>query len=104
MAIPLWGDKGAAGALLLTEMLSLAITLHVYHRFAPLPRLHKPLRTLLSIGALVAVAAACVAVSSTTVGMLVAMRLACGLFQRKFYFFSLDLDFKAFYLCHRIQR
>jgi O-antigen/teichoic acid export membrane protein len=74
-AIPLWGDTGAAAALLLTEMLSLAITLHVYHRFAPLPHLHKPLRTLAAIGALVGVAAACVAVSPTTVGMLVAIAL-----------------------------
>ncbi|MGV1047643.1 MAG: oligosaccharide flippase family protein [Solirubrobacterales bacterium] len=74
-AIPLFGDRGAAAALLLTEMLSLALTLGVYHRFAPLPHLHKPLRTLLAIGALVAVAAACVAVAPTTAGMLVAIAL-----------------------------
>lgn len=75
VAIPAFGDRGAAAALLLTEMLSLAITLRVYHRFAPLPHLHKPVRTLLALGALVGVAAACVTVSSTTVGMLVAVVL-----------------------------
>lgn len=74
-AIPLFGDVGAASALLLTEMLSLALTLGVYHRFAPLPRLEKPLRTLISIAALVAVAGACVAVSSSTVALLVAVAL-----------------------------
>lgn len=74
-AIPLFGDVGAAAALLATELLSLLLTAEVYHRHAPLPRVEKPLRTLGALGALVAVAAACVAVSSTTPGMLVAVVL-----------------------------
>ncbi|MBA3866599.1 MAG: oligosaccharide flippase family protein [Solirubrobacterales bacterium] len=72
-AIPRFGDRGAAGALLLTEALSLALTLGVYHRFAPLPRVHMPVRMLLALAALVAVAVACVAVSGSTVGMAVAV-------------------------------
>jgi O-antigen/teichoic acid export membrane protein len=68
-AIPLLGDKGAAGALLLTEALSFALTLIVYRRLAPLPRLYKPLRTLAALAALVAAAIACVEVSDTTPGM-----------------------------------
>lgn len=75
VAIPLFGDKGAAAALLVTEALSLAITLWVYNRFAPLPRLHKPLRTLVALAALVAVAVACVAISSSTLSMVIAVGL-----------------------------
>jgi O-antigen/teichoic acid export membrane protein len=74
-AIPLFGDTGAAAALLGTEALSLALTLGVYRRFAPAPRLRKPARTLVAVGALVGVAGACVAVSSTTAGMLVGIVL-----------------------------
>jgi O-antigen/teichoic acid export membrane protein len=72
-AIPLFGDKGAAGALLLTEALSLVLTLGVYRRFAPLPPVHMPLRTLLALVVLVALTAACVAVSSSTLAMAVAV-------------------------------
>lgn len=74
-AIPLFGDVGAASALVATELLSLVLTAEVYHRHAPLPRVEKPLRTAAALAALVAVAAACVAVSSTTPGMLVAIAL-----------------------------
>ena len=74
-AIPLFGDVGAAAALLVTELLSLVLTLGVYRRFAPLPRVERPLRTLLAIAALIAVALACVIVSPTTAGLLVAVGL-----------------------------
>lgn len=74
-AVPLFGDVGAASALLATETLSLILTLGVYRRFAPVPRLEKPLRTLAAVAALAAVAGACVLVASTPVGMLVAVGL-----------------------------
>jgi O-antigen/teichoic acid export membrane protein len=74
-AIPLFGDVGAASALLVTEILSLAMTMSVYRRYAPAPRLQKPLRTLVALAVLVAIAAACVAVSSSTVAMVVAVAL-----------------------------
>jgi O-antigen/teichoic acid export membrane protein len=52
-AIPLWGARGAAAVLVLSELLSLSFTLYVYRRIAPLPRVHMPARLLLSLAALV---------------------------------------------------
>jgi O-antigen/teichoic acid export membrane protein len=75
-AIPLFGDRGAAGALLCTEVLSLALTLRVYRGFAPLPRLHMPLRTLLALAALVAVSLACLLLISNSIAAMAAAVLA----------------------------
>ncbi len=73
-AIPLFGDRGAAGALLCTEALSLTLTLVVYRRFAPLPRFHMALRTLLALAALVGVSVICLLlISNSTVAMAVAV-------------------------------
>ena len=74
-AIPLFGDVGAASALLATEILSLAMTMGVYRRYAPLPRPQKPLRTLVALGVLVVIATACVTVSSSTLAMVIAVAL-----------------------------
>jgi O-antigen/teichoic acid export membrane protein len=52
IAIPLAGDVGAAAALFCTELISLVLTLRVYGRYAPLPRLHMPGRLLIALGAL----------------------------------------------------
>ncbi len=60
--IPLFGDRGAAGALLLTESLSLVLTLRVYGKLSPVPRLHAPWRLLIALAALVVVAAACLVI------------------------------------------
>lgn len=70
-AIPLLGDTGAAAALLCTEVLSLAMTLLVYRRFAPLPRLETPWRSLLALLALTATAAVCLAISGEILAVVV---------------------------------
>jgi O-antigen/teichoic acid export membrane protein len=74
-AIPLFGDVGAAGALFMTEVLSVTMTCFVYKRYAPLPKLHMPARTLLALAALVVVAAACLAIPNTLVAMTVGVAL-----------------------------
>ena len=53
VAIPLLGARGAAGTLVLSEVLSLILTLGVYRRVAPLPALHMPMRSLLALAALI---------------------------------------------------
>lgn len=53
IAIPLAGARGAAGALLASEVVSLAMTALVYRRVAPLPRVEAPVRQLLALTALV---------------------------------------------------
>jgi O-antigen/teichoic acid export membrane protein len=70
-AIPAFGDRGAAGALLLTETLSLTLTLRVYSRLAPLPRLHDTGRLLLALAALIAAATACQLIQSPVVAIVV---------------------------------
>jgi O-antigen/teichoic acid export membrane protein len=80
VAIPLFGDVGASSALLATEGLSLALTLGVYHGFAPLPRVHAPLKLAAALGSLVAVAVACIVISSSTVAMLIAIVLGISVY------------------------
>jgi O-antigen/teichoic acid export membrane protein len=53
-AIPLWGDRGAAAVLVVSELLSVSFTLYVYRRIAPLPRVHAPARLIVALGALIA--------------------------------------------------
>jgi O-antigen/teichoic acid export membrane protein len=74
-AIPLFGDRGAAAALLLTETLSLALTLRVYGRLAPIPRLHAPWRLLIALAALIGVAAACLVIPTAVVAIAVGVVL-----------------------------
>lgn len=57
--IPPFGDVGAGVALLCSETLSIGLTLAVYKRYAPLPRMDAPLRWLLAGGALALTALAC---------------------------------------------
>jgi stage V sporulation protein B len=54
VAIPLWGDRGAAAVLVVSELLSLSFTLYVYRGIAPLPRVHMPARLLMALAALIA--------------------------------------------------
>jgi O-antigen/teichoic acid export membrane protein len=68
-AIPVFGDRGAAGALLLTEALSLALTLRVYGKLAPIPRLHEPGKLLIALAALVLAAVACLVIPSSVVAV-----------------------------------
>jgi len=58
-AIPLFGDTGAAAALLATEVLQLALTLQVYSRLAPIPHLHHVGKLFLALAALLVVVAVC---------------------------------------------
>jgi O-antigen/teichoic acid export membrane protein len=75
VAIPLYGASGAATALLLTESLSLALTLRVYRGLAPVPSLQSPWRLLTAVACLVAVAAACTVILRATAAILVGVPL-----------------------------
>jgi O-antigen/teichoic acid export membrane protein len=70
-AIPLFGDKGAAGALLLTEALSFGLTLIVYARAATLPRLEQPIRLATALAALIAVALVCQVISDPVIAIVI---------------------------------
>jgi O-antigen/teichoic acid export membrane protein len=74
-AIPLFGAQGAAGALLLTEVVSLSMTLWVYGRLAPLPRVEKPARLLLALAGLVVVALGARLIGTPIVAILVGVGL-----------------------------
>ncbi|HVW17556.1 MAG TPA: polysaccharide biosynthesis C-terminal domain-containing protein, partial [Solirubrobacteraceae bacterium] len=54
VAIPLWGVRGSASALLLSEAVSLAGTLLVYRTLAPLPRVPAPARLVAAVGCMAA--------------------------------------------------
>jgi O-antigen/teichoic acid export membrane protein len=71
-AIPLFGDIGAAGVLMLSEILSLGFTLVMYHRVAPLPRLHQPVRWLTGLAAMVLAMSVRFVIPGAIPGMLVA--------------------------------
>jgi O-antigen/teichoic acid export membrane protein len=72
-AIPLFGDRGAAATLLISEALSLALTLWVYGKLAPIPRLHDPGRLLIGVAALALSAFACLIIPVSTVAVAVAV-------------------------------
>jgi O-antigen/teichoic acid export membrane protein len=75
VAIPLYGDRGAAAALLFTECLSLVLTLRVYRGLAPAPSLESPWRLLAAVTGLVVVAAACTGIPRATVAIVVGVPL-----------------------------
>jgi len=72
-AIPLLGAPGAAGALLVSELLSLSLTMVAYRTVAPLPRIERPARMLLALAALVAAGSVRFAIPDDIVAMLVAV-------------------------------
>jgi O-antigen/teichoic acid export membrane protein len=71
IAIPLFGDRGAAGALLLTEIVSLGNTLWVYSKLAPVPHVEKPGRLLLALAGMVVVALAATLIGPSIVAVIV---------------------------------
>jgi O-antigen/teichoic acid export membrane protein len=71
-AIPLFGDRGAAGVLLLSELLSLVFTLRMYRRVAPLPRLQRPAPSLIALAVMVGAMCVRFLVPGAIAGMLVA--------------------------------
>jgi O-antigen/teichoic acid export membrane protein len=70
-AIPLFGAEGAAGALLLTELLSFGFTLYVYGRVADLPRLQQPIRLATALAGLIVVALVCQVISEPVAAIVV---------------------------------
>lgn len=74
-AIPLFGDRGAAGALILTELLSILFTGWVYSRHAPLPRIYRPVRSALALLMLVVVGVLCLQFDSDLVALAVGVPL-----------------------------
>jgi O-antigen/teichoic acid export membrane protein len=75
IAIPLAGARGAAGGLLASEAVSIALTLYVYRTVAPLPRVMAPLRLLLALLALIAASSVRLLIDDEMIGMLVAVIL-----------------------------
>jgi O-antigen/teichoic acid export membrane protein len=71
-AIPLFGARGAAATLLVSEALSFVLTLRIYGKLAPVPRLHNPLRLVAAVVALAAVALLCLLIPVAVVAVAVA--------------------------------
>jgi O-antigen/teichoic acid export membrane protein len=67
IAIPIWGVRGAAVALCISEVTSLTCTMLVYRGIAPLPRLEMPLRLGAALVAMVAAMAVRFAVSDSEI-------------------------------------
>jgi O-antigen/teichoic acid export membrane protein len=78
--IPPFGDVGAGVALLCSEALSISLTLVVYSRYAPLPRVHAPVRWLLAGGALALTALACRALSNPILSVMVGVALGSAVY------------------------
>src|SRR5262249_9954895 len=72
-AIPLFGARGAAGALLASELLSLTLTMLAYRTVAQLPRVEQPLRLLTARAALLAASCVRFAIDDDVIALLAAI-------------------------------
>lgn len=71
-AIPLFGARGAAATLLASEALSFVLTIRIYGRLAPVPRLRNQLRLVAATVALAVVAVICMVIPVAVIAVAVA--------------------------------